>query len=643
LAELLTTDPEAWRMLGPVQPPNPALSWEYWNGTSWWALDAANMTDATSNLLAEGDISFTVPEDIGKSDVGGRENYWIRARLVGGDYGEAQVTVSSVTVAGVTRQTVERDVSTIRAPYVTSFDVRFRVDDAVQPRVVLTEDNLGMVDQTQANMVGLPIPVFTPLRDLMNSGAPPAAPVSRALMIGIDKPVWGDPVSLYVDVAPGRAGSELVAEVYRGERFEPVQVRDDSHGLSEPGLIQLSLPVSPDQAELFGRTACWLRFRPRGSPPDWSPRIRAVHSNAVYARSVETRELETLGRSAGTSDQRFALAGSPVESGSLDLRVAEAVGDEEADVLDAAATGAANPGPWARWDQIDDIDDAEGPARVFMLDADAGVVRFGDGRHGAIPPIGAELLALRYRCVAGAAANEVAAGAALLLSSPLTNIERVTALDDAAGGGDRESIEAARRRGAAKLRHGGRILTLADLEDHARDSSTRPAQVRAENLDRGVRLVVAARGADPRPAPAQLRAFERAIREAAGYGIARPGGVTVIAPRLLPLRVTLTLAPDDPGRFIELADAARSALVALFDPATGGLDRQGWRIGRAPAASDLAAALDPLAERGSVSIGALMRGDRSEPTIFPSTVPSDVLVRLDPSDIDCKRREDITA
>ena len=642
---LLTTATEEWRRLGPAQPPNPALSWEYWNGRSWWALDGAGLVDATSNLLVDGGLFFIVPADFAATEVGGRDNHWIRARLVGGDYGEAQVTVKSTPVDEETHQTVERDMTTIRAPYVTSLQLGFCARTEVPPEIVLTEDSLGAIDQTSANLAGLPVTIFTPVGNVMNGEQEEPATFRRGLMIGFESPVRGDPVSLYVDAAPGDVARELIAETLRDGQFQKVGVRDETYGLSEPGTIQLSLNAAPDQTDLFDAAAYWVRLRPAADASSWSPRIKGVYLNAVPARSVETREMESLGHSSGVPGQALRLAEAPVAPDSLELRVREPLGEEDLllgglDVLKMAGT---MPGPWVRWEEVDSLGDLDGPARGFVLDAETGRIQFGDGRHGAIPPLGAELLAVRYRHVAGAAGNAVAAGAALQLVSPLASVERVTALDAAAGGSDVETAEEARRRASAKLRHGNRILTLADLEDYVRACSPTIAQARAANLQGAVRVVVATRGAEPRPAPGMLRELEQAVRATAGYGIARRQGLSLVPPRLLPLRVQLALDPDDPDRFVEMADAAEAALIDLFDPATGGFDRQGWPIGRLPTRSDIAAALEAVSIPGVASIVALLRADRKPAAALPASLPADVLVRLDPNDIVAERRREAAA
>src|SRR5262249_61874392 len=75
--------PAQSRWLDYQVPANPALSWEYWNGKGWWKLDGVQ--DATDHLRSDGIVQFTVPADIQQTDVVGRTNFWVGARLVGGD------------------------------------------------------------------------------------------------------------------------------------------------------------------------------------------------------------------------------------------------------------------------------------------------------------------------------------------------------------------------------------------------------------------------------------------------------------------------------------------------------------------------------------------------------------------------------
>jgi hypothetical protein len=696
--------PEPWRDLGPSEPANPALSWEYWNGESWWALAARELVDQTANFQQSGGVFFTVPADIEPTDVAGRTEHWLRVRLAGGDYGEAKVTVVGQPGAApnTTEQTVIRDVSTVRAPYITALRLGYCAIQPVRPDIVLTEDSLGTIDQTSANEAGLEFPVFTPVAELMNpvdaaeataeaaaasdscddpcpapassQPGPCAAPGAyescdspcipppgyrgtaggaaagfvRGLMIGFTKPFAGDTVSLYIDAEPAGPPVELVADILRGGRFTPVNlVKDTSYGLTESGILTLALPGPPDTSDLFGASAHWLRLWPKSDPSTWAPQLRGIHLNAVMARSIETREMEPLGQSIGAADQEFRLTEPPVDPRSLELRVRELLSDEDRanPELDIATYEAGPTGEWVLWSATEDLVDVGDPQRVYVLDAEGGVVRFGDGATGRIPPLAADILAARYAHVTGSKANVVEPGKQLQTLSPLAGVEKALALDNAAGGSDAEALESARQRAAAKVRHGGRILSRADIEDYAPTLSPGIAQVRAEKKGGGTRLVIVMGGAEPRPSPAQLRGFGDAIRDVAGYGIARPGGLSVVAPRLMPLAVDLVLRPRTPDLFAEAAEQAKAALLALFDPATGNHDGKGWPLGRLPDEQDIAAALIPIEDLALPESVTLERADKetSAERTLPDGIPSDVLVRLDAADIALERAQEQAA
>jgi len=457
-------------------------------------------------------------------------------------------------------------------------------------------------------------------------------------------PFEGQTVSLYADAEPSGTPVELVADILRGGRFVAADlVTDTSYGLTEPGILTLALPGVPDTSDLFGASAHWLRLRPKLAGAAWAPRLRGLHLNAVLASSVETHRMERLGQSIGVADQLFQLSEPPVDPRTLELRVHELLADEErADpALDVASYTAGPAGEWVRWTPTEDLVESGAPQRVFMLDAEGGGVRFGNGATGRIPPLGADIMAVRYAHVSGGKANAVAPGQALQTLSPLAGVEKVVALDAAAGGSDAETLAGARRRAAAKVRHGGRILSRADLEDYAMSLAPNVAQVRADRKGGGVRLIVVMAGAEARPSPAQLRGFGAAIRAVSGFGLARAGGLDVVAPRLLPLAVRLVLRPLSPDSFAEAAAQAKAALAALLDPATGNHDGKGWPLGQIPDAQDVAAALAAIETLAMPVQVVLERGDR-EPAaerVLPASLPPDVLVRLESVALERAREE----
>jgi predicted phage baseplate assembly protein len=100
------------------------------------------------------------------------------------------------------------------------------------------------------------------------------------------------------------------------------------------------------------------------------------------------------------------------------------------------------------------------PSEVYVLDAEAGVLRFGDGMRGKRPPRGAELRA-SYDYGAGAAGNvgpgAIKGGPALPSSLTATNPVRTW------GGADAERTSDGERQISRYLQHRDRLVTAADF------------------------------------------------------------------------------------------------------------------------------------------------------------------------------------
>ncbi len=637
---------------------NPELSWEYWNGTGWWTID--DVDDGTARLRKDGMLSLRVPSDLRATDWGGKTNFWIRARLVGGDYGRERVTVTQTEKEPkVTEQTIDRNTDDIHAPLVVRLQLRYSVAASTLPTWLLTEDSGSMRDQSDANRtagatVDLFVPLGVTLAGLEAQAAPaaaspiaaahcgcassaaaaakadaagaddpaqPAPTAGRALYLGFDARLHGGPLRLLF-----KAGAEhdhdafapLRMEAVDAGRVVPVVASDDTRALGETGLLSFALPSSPQATDLFGQTLHWMRLRPVLAPgagdDGWRPDIRGVYLNAVWAQAAETQQYEMLGSSDGAPNQTVFLARPPVLDDTLELRVREPLGDEErdqllqggADTVQSAVPG--QPGDWVLWRQVGDPADSGPGERVYALDAASGEIRFGDGLHGAIVPIGRDaVMAFRYRRTeagtggaASAPANGVTEGAGLTVVTPVESVEAVFSAGQAAGGKDAEDAARVLRFGPARLRHRERVVTAADLEQMALQIAPEVAQARCLRGAGGARLIIVMRGSQPAASRAQKRELRNALLAAAPPALARKGGLELADPVLRPISLRLVLATSSLDYSGQVASAATAAVRALFDPATGGVDGAGWRLGEAPAAADVAASLLDLPHLDSI-------------------------------------------
>ena len=622
---------------------NPQLSWEYWNGTAWWKL--AGLLDETLNLKRSGAIRFDIPADLQPTDWAGKNNHWVRARLVGGDYGQPGTIVKSVTKPdGSIEQTAVRAPDDVNAPQVLNLRVQYSVGTPVMPSFVLTADSGAVRDQSDANRTaGALVTMFTHLASAMPPSseqaqassvpaqspaecdchaallAPAAAPAAgdtaapfaapaRALYLGFSAALAGQPVNLLVLVASEQAFgafAPLRIEALSGEHFVPVVAEDTTRALGESGLLSLSLTVPTVVAGLFGSALCWLRLSPAHPGDGWKPSLRGVYINAAWARAAETMTRERLGSSIAAPGQVLMLARPPLLRNTLELRVREALSGEEreallrADPANVVSDVASDlRGHWVLWRQVTDVDDSGPLDRVYSLDETSGAVRFGDGLHGMIAPVGRDaIVAFSYqRTEPGprddvVPANIIAQRSTLNLITPVEGVEAVFAADQSAGGAPPDSAERVQRFAPARLRHRDRALTLTDFEDHALQSSPDIVQARALSDSAGMRLVIVMRGKDVQPSQAARRELRRTLLAVAPPQMALGRALRITGPLLRRLRISVTLRMASLTGSGQLAIQAKRALSAFFDPANGGLEGAGWPLGADPSEDDVALAL----------------------------------------------------
>ena len=608
---------DAWSVFEPPKPRNPTLSWEYFDGTAWRLIPT--LEDHTEELAKGGEVIFCVPKDLQPTDVVGGKNHWIRARLVGGDYGQETVTVISETVGTKTTQTVERNTDSIRAPYVAKLTVTYKVCCEVVPDVVLTRDNGSLLNQTDVNRSpGAIVDYFVPLSEALNTS-------DRALYLGFDTKLTGGPIQVLFLVNDGAhdAAFPLRVDALVAGELRPLVVKDNTRGLNESGTIELDLAESPQLTELFGTTKYWLRVRPGprlSSEDNWQPRIRAAYLNATWAIAADTQRFEQLGSSDGSPDQRFVLARPPVIEGSLKLRVLERLGDEDiaklrregVDIQDTFPNFPTRQGCWVLWKQVVDPAD-EGPGeRVYALDDATGVIRFGDGRHGMIPPIGTNtILAEQYQRGGGEAANRVTAWSQINLVTPLSGVNAVFAPDGAAGGSDPQDADTTMRFAPANLRLRDRALTLADFEMLALQFSREIAQARALRTATGLRLIVVMRGRMARPRAGVLRELRSYLLSHSLPSLAGKDVLRIEGPEEIAVRIGLELVVDDIARGGEVARTARQAIERLLDPAIGGHEGVGFALGESPSDTDITATLVGIPHLEGIRSATVQRADGS--------------------------------
>ena len=603
------------------------LAWEYWDGKGWTAVgglkaepdslgvepDSLGNAPSPLRLTAGGTVSFDATDDWRTTEVNGETHHWLRVRIVGGDYGtEARYQQAGTLTLddNVVVPYYQLTESTLRPPSISSLTLGYRLElEDEAPDVVLTENDFVFADvTTAATTAGTELEPFADSVDdrpslylgFERTGADTGfANRSVALFFAATEATY--------DQALPAAGAEaeVIWEYWNGKRFKPLDVTDETRGLSRRGLVTFIGPSDFSRRRDFGRRAFWLRARWQSGSFAALPRLAWISAATTWASHRQTLEDEVLGGSTGEPDQLFTTAQKPVLDGQqLEIREPEPPAAEELEALEAeigsgaVATVLDDSGRpqeiWVRWHEVLDFY-ASGPRdRHYTLDRLTGEVRFGDGRRGLVPPAGRNNLRMvNYRTGGGPEGN-LAAETLVQLKGAVPYVDAVVNRVPAAGGAGRESLAEVRRRAPRSLRHRGRAVAGSDLEDLALEASPEVARARAivagdRDSAGSVGLVVVPRSKKAQPVPS-IELLDR-VEDYVGERLTPTASLWLAGPDWLEVKVEAEIVPRQEQKANEVRGAARRALEAFLHPLTGGPEKQGWPFGRKPERSELLAVL----------------------------------------------------
>jgi predicted phage baseplate assembly protein len=250
--------------------------------------------------------------------------------------------------------------------------------------------------------------------------------------------------------------------------------------------------------------------------------------------------------------------------------------------LEIEVNGIAEP-----WRQVADFLASGRDDPHFVLNANAGEIRLGDGERGRIPAAGADIVARTYRYGGGTAGN-VGEG---LISTQVTNlpgVEKVTNERRAVGGRDEQDVKELKEQAPHELRSRGRAVTAEDytaLAEQAGGVAKATALPLMHPDHPGVEVpgavtVVIVPDSDdeaPQPSPDQIQEVCRYLNR---FRLLT-AELYVKGPAYQAISVEAQVSAQPYAAFDAVAEAVKSAINDYLAPLPRkGTERAGWSFGK---------------------------------------------------------------
>lgn len=579
------------------------VEWQYWGGSVWNSfngstadVDVHQFSDTTSNLQHNNtngptEISFICPE-IPETTVAGTKGRWIRAVLAAGGYGKVGGYSSEsveATIDAIPSDILDDDEKKAVTDYLTkegvSFSYTFEATSYAPPYIVSLTIAYRQTARPERfwsyNAFELTRFLFSPYKAVATAYA--------GFYYGFDPTDFatyttGDTLALFFYLAQERSRPDpaLTWQYYDGAAWQTMPVDDGTDGLTRSGIVCFTVPATMTAATLFSQTLFW--FRIENSRPQRAVYLYGLYPNSVGASNTIGVDEEILGSSNEQPSQVFGLSHYPVLAG-MTLEVIEPQGLEPKDAPLTVTPPDDDPqasGTTARvWTQVDTFAFSGPAARVYTLDSANGLITFGDGRNGMIPPAGQDNIVARHYDYTQGMDGNVAADALSVLRPGIPNIVGVRNPKPALGGVNGDTRDTVDQTGPSRVAANRQAVDLSDYGTIAAASTPQVARARAL-VEPGPRIRVAilpcSRDLRPYAEPSLIDTVTAAVRARCLAPMAPRVSVTEAdyLPIAIGAQITSTVPSD---QRLALAQTVSQRLTDFLHPVFGGPGGRGWAFG----------------------------------------------------------------
>ncbi len=415
----------------PKKSKNLRLVWEYSVDNNRW--DILPVTDDTKQFTQDGTVSFEVPHNIKSIIIGGEEGYWIRCRMVDGDYGMEEQTIYDESVGRVVTTP-----STLRPPALSKIIINYKKPrEDIKDCWVLSNFKYKKIEFIK----DIPVTLFESKGER-----------EEALFLAFDSYLSEDYLSLYFDIDSDRDMGENIYTQQRvvewmllkdGKWIKLDDVVDMSEGLTTSGSVIIKLPQI-DRLEKYilymqEYERMWIKAKVKLNSLKKSPSINRILLNTVRVVQEETYYDELLGRSDGLPNLKFQLNYKNLSKAPVIY-----VGDDE-------------------YKAVDRFIDYSKDDKVFRFNGIDGIIEFGDGEFGTIPPLGENIYIKEYSITEGKRGN-VNSGEITVLRESINYVDSIINYMPSINGEDGDTLQSLKKHAPLVLKTMDRAISVEDYE-----------------------------------------------------------------------------------------------------------------------------------------------------------------------------------
>lgn len=554
--------------------------------------------------------------DIGLNVIDKEENYWIRAvvkRFT--SYGKDAWVIPPTDPVNDPYIIIG---PTFIPPIIENIDITYsRSPERIPVDAIHTENNFEFtLHKETRDSLTYGLPPFIPFESHPVGGNTRFFSQQPALYMGFDRDFGDVYISMFFHIDELRAetgyaleqGNPHIVWEYAADGYiwRPLDVTDNTADLTAAGTLAFTGPGDALKLTLFNHSLYWYRARLAEGAYYYPPIIKAIYLNTVMADNhTVLHEDIVIGSGNGQAGQQIKLVRTPVSGAQLWVREAEKPGEKD-QLEDELITddkdvghdmGSPKTGVRVQWLRVSNFFSSGPRSRHYTLDAVNGIVTFGNGKNGMIPPAGKDnIIMTNYRTGGGEDANRDASPLAVKeLKSSLPYIDKVFNIQYGVGGSNSWSMEDAKRFGPQSLKHRGRAVTTEDYEwmvlqnfsqvARAKCIPTRiPASGGSLVFTPGAATVIVVPKSSqsdpkkPQPSKGLLKNIRQLLAQNALGSIFQD--IHVIGPGFEQIDINACVIPHTPGESSLVERRIIKNLEEFFHPLTGGEKKQGWPFGR---------------------------------------------------------------